>query len=44
MTTRVFVLLVPDLHLQDLAGPVQVFYEANAFGRAGAFRFFFESA
>jgi transcriptional regulator GlxA family with amidase domain len=32
MTTRVFILLVPDVHLQDLAGPVQVFYEANAFG------------
>jgi transcriptional regulator GlxA family with amidase domain len=32
MPTRVYVLLLPDVHLLDLAGPVQVFYEANGFG------------
>jgi transcriptional regulator GlxA family with amidase domain len=32
MATRVIVVLLPDVHLQDLAGPVQVFYEANGFG------------
>jgi len=29
---RVVVLLLPDVHLLDLAGPVQAFYEANGFG------------
>lgn len=29
---RVIVLLLPSVHVLDLAGPVQVFYEANAFG------------
>ena len=29
---RIFFLLVPGAHIQDLAGPVQVFYEANGFG------------
>ena len=29
-------LLLPDVHLQDLAGPVQVFYEADGLG--GAYR------
>ena len=32
MASRVFVLVLPDVHLLDLAGPVQVFYEANGFG------------
>jgi len=32
MATRVIVVLLPDVHLQDLAGPVQVLYEANGFG------------
>lgn len=32
MTHRVFVLLLEDVHLLDLSGPVQVFYEANGFG------------
>ena len=31
---RVLVLLLPDLHLLDLSGPVQVFHEANGFGAA----------
>ena len=31
---RVLVLLLPDLHLQDLAGPVQVLYEASRLGGA----------
>src|SRR5262245_20122988 len=31
---RVIVLLLPEVHLLDLAGPVQAFYEANAFGGA----------
>jgi transcriptional regulator GlxA family with amidase domain len=31
---RVLVLLVPDVHLQDLAGPVQVLYEASQLGGA----------
>jgi len=34
MATRVLVLLLPDVHLLDMAGPVQVFYEANGFGGA----------
>jgi len=34
MATRVFVLLLDNVHLLDLAGPVQVFYEANGFGGA----------
>lgn len=29
---RVLVLLVPGVHLLDLAGPVQTFFEANGFG------------
>ena len=29
---RVLVYLVPNVHLLDLAGPVQTFYEANGFG------------
>jgi transcriptional regulator GlxA family with amidase domain len=29
---RVLVLLLPDVHLLDLAGPVQALFEANAFG------------
>ncbi len=29
---KVFVLLLPDVHLLDLSGPVQTFYEANGFG------------
>lgn len=29
---RVLVLLLPDVHLLDLSGPVQTFYEANGFG------------
>lgn len=32
MATRVIVVLPPDVHLLDLAGAVQVFYEANGFG------------
>lgn len=32
MATRVIVALLPDVHLLDLAGPVQVFFEANGFG------------
>ena len=33
MTTRnVHVLVLPEVHLLDLAGPVQAFYEANGFG------------
>jgi transcriptional regulator GlxA family with amidase domain len=32
MPRRVLVLVVPHVHLLDLAGPVQTFYEANAFG------------
>jgi transcriptional regulator GlxA family with amidase domain len=32
MATRVIVLILPNVHLLDLAGPVQVFYEANGFG------------
>jgi transcriptional regulator GlxA family with amidase domain len=32
MRRRVLVLLVPHVHLLDLAGPVQAFYEANGFG------------
>ena len=31
---RVFFLLVPQVHVLDLAGPMQVFYEANGFGAA----------
>jgi transcriptional regulator GlxA family with amidase domain len=31
-TRRVVVYLVPQVHLLDLAGPVQTFYEANGFG------------
>ncbi len=31
---RVLVLLLPDVHLQDMAGPVQVFYEAAELGGA----------
>jgi transcriptional regulator GlxA family with amidase domain len=33
---RVLVLVLPDVHLQDLAGPVQVFFEADGLG--GAYR------
>ncbi len=29
---RVFFLMVPQVHVLDLAGPMQVFYEANGFG------------
>ena len=29
---KVVVLLLPDVHLLDLSGPVQTFYEANGFG------------
>ncbi|HEX4825856.1 MAG TPA: DJ-1/PfpI family protein [Candidatus Polarisedimenticolaceae bacterium] len=32
MSQRIFVAVAPDVHLLDLAGPVQVFYEANGFG------------
>jgi transcriptional regulator GlxA family with amidase domain len=32
MSRRVLVLVVPQVHLLDLGGPVQTFYEANAFG------------
>jgi transcriptional regulator GlxA family with amidase domain len=32
MAARVIVVLLPEVHLLDLAGPVQVFYEANGFG------------
>ena len=32
MTTRVVFLLVPKLHLLDLAGPAQVFSTANDLG------------
>jgi transcriptional regulator GlxA family with amidase domain len=32
MAQRVFVAVLPDVHLLDLAGPVQVLYEANGFG------------
>jgi transcriptional regulator GlxA family with amidase domain len=35
-STRVLVVLCPDVHLQDLAGPVQVFHEAAQLG--GAYR------
>jgi transcriptional regulator GlxA family with amidase domain len=31
---KVFVLVLPDVHLLDLSGPVQTFYEANGFGAA----------
>ena len=31
---RVLVLLLPDVHLQDMAGPVQVLYEASRLGAA----------
>ncbi len=31
---RVLVLLLPDVHLQDMAGPVQVVYEASQLGGA----------
>jgi transcriptional regulator GlxA family with amidase domain len=31
---RVLVLLLPQVHLLDLAGPVQTFWEANGFGAA----------
>ena len=31
---RVLVLLLPDVHLQDMAGPVQVLYEASGLGGA----------
>lgn len=34
MKRRVFFLLVPHVHVLDLAGPMQVFYEANGFGAA----------
>jgi transcriptional regulator GlxA family with amidase domain len=37
--TRVLVLLLPDVHLQDLAGPVQVLDEAAQLG--GAYRMVF---
>jgi len=30
--SRVFFLILPHVHALDLAGPVQVFYEANGFG------------
>jgi transcriptional regulator GlxA family with amidase domain len=36
---RVLVLLLPDVHLQDMAGPVQVLYEAAQLG--GAYRLSF---
>src|SRR5216684_2670921 len=36
---RVLVLLLPDVHLQDMAGPVQVFSEASELG--GAYRLTF---
>lgn len=29
---RVFFLIVPEVHVLDLAGPMQVFFEANGFG------------
>jgi transcriptional regulator GlxA family with amidase domain len=32
MTRRVLVLLLPDVHLLDLAGPVQAFHEASELG------------
>src|SRR4051812_17689826 len=32
MTRRVVVLLLPHVHLLDLAGPVQAFYEAATLG------------
>lgn len=32
-TTRIIFVLFPNCHLMDLAGPAQVFYEANALGR-----------
>lgn len=31
-TTRLFILVLPDVHILDLAGPVQVFYEASGLG------------
>ncbi len=31
---RIFVLVLPHVHAMDLAGPVQVFYEANGYGAA----------
>jgi transcriptional regulator GlxA family with amidase domain len=37
--TRVLVLLLPDLHLQDMAGPVQVLHEASHLG--GSYRIAF---
>src|SRR5260370_38168944 len=33
-THRVLVLLLPEVHLQDLSGPVQVLYEAAQLGGA----------
>jgi transcriptional regulator GlxA family with amidase domain len=30
--TRVLVLLLPSVHILDLGGPIQAFYEANGFG------------
>lgn len=37
--TLVHVLVLPHVHLMDLAGPVQVFYEANGFGASYDLRF-----
>ena len=31
-TTKIVFLLLPKMHLQDLAGPAQVFYEASELG------------
>jgi transcriptional regulator GlxA family with amidase domain len=36
---RILFLVVPQVHLLDLSGPVQVFYEANGFGAAYDLRF-----
>jgi len=36
---RIHVLLLPHVHVMDLAGPVQVFYEANGFGAAYELRY-----
>lgn len=37
--SRMFVLILPHVHALDLAGPVQVFYEANGFGASYGLRF-----
>ena len=37
--TRLYFLMLPQVHLLDLAGPAQVFYEANGFGADYDIRF-----